>query len=398
MKLSKVAVNTPASPIRKLVPYSMAAKAKGVKIYHLNIGDPDIKTPQVMIDHLHKWERNPISYPNSRGEKVLLDALVGYYKSIGIANLQDENMQITCGGSEGLLWTFFSTCDPGDEIIVFEPFYANYNGFASVAKVKLVPITTSIKNNFHLPKIADIKNKISKKTKAILICNPSNPTGTVYTKEEITSLVLLAKKYNLFLISDEVYREFAYDGKKAYSLLEFKDIHPEGIVVVDSLSKRYSLCGARLGIIISYNAPIMDSFLRYAQARLSVGLIDQHMAAELRHVDKKYFKRVNVEYKSRRDVLYKELSKIDGVTCQKPEGAFYMIVKLPVDNAEDFAKWLLTDFRDCNETIMVAPAAGFYKTPGLGRDEVRLAYVINKADLKRACQILKKALAMYLKK
>lgn len=398
MKLSKVAYNTPASPIRKLVPYATAAKEKGVKIYHLNIGDPDIKTPQVMIDFLQQWTRNPISYPNSRGEKVLLDSLIGYYKSIGIKDLKDENLQITCGGSEGLLWTFLSTCDPDDEVIVFEPFYANYNGFAAVSKIKLIPIITKIENNFHLPDISEIESKISKKTKAILICNPANPTGTVYTKEELESLVVLAKKHNIFLISDEVYREFAYDGRIAYSLLQFKNIYSEGIVVVDSLSKRYSLCGARLGIIVSYNLEIMDSFLRYAQARLSVGLIDQHMAAELNKVDKDYFRLVNDEYRARRDVLYRELSKIKGVFCQIPEGAFYMIVKLPVKDTEDFAKWLLTDFRDNNETIMVAPARGFYKSDGLGMDEVRLAYVINQNDLKRSCEILAKALQAYQSK
>jgi aspartate aminotransferase len=396
MKLSKVAYTTPASPIRKLVPFAMDAKKKGVKIYHLNIGDPDIKTPQVMIDFLKKWDKNPICYPNSRGEKVLLDALGRYYKSIGINDLRDENLQVTCGGSEGLFWTFLSTCDPGDEVIVFEPFYANYNGFATIAKINLVPVITKIEDNFHLPDICEIEKKISKKTKAILICNPSNPTGTVYSKEELEKLVNLAKKHNIFLISDEVYREFAYDGKKAYSLLDFRHVYSDGIVVVDSLSKRYSLCGARLGIIISYNLEIMDSFLRYAQARLSVGLIDQHMAAELTKVGKDYFKSVNDEYRERRDVLYGELSKIKGVVCRKPEGAFYMIVKLPVKDAEDFAKWLLTDFNDNGETIMVAPAKGFYKTPGLGIDEVRLAYVINQSDLIRSCEILKKALQKYI--
>jgi len=396
MKLSKVAYTTPASPIRKLVPFAMDAKKKGIKIYHLNIGDPDIKTPQVMIDYVKNWDKNPICYPNSRGEKVLLDALVGYYKSIGVDDLRDENLQITCGGSEGLLWTFFSICDPDDEVIVFEPFYANYNGFASIAKINLIPIITKIEDNFHLPDISEIENKISKKTKAILICNPSNPTGTVYSKGELEKLVNLAKKHNIFLISDEVYREFAYDGKKAYSLLDFRHVYSDGIVVVDSLSKRYSLCGARLGIIISYNLEIMDSFLRYAQARLSVGLIDQHMAAELTKVGKDYFKSVNDEYRERRDVLYGELSKIEGVVCRKPEGAFYMIVKLPVKDTEDFAKWLLTDFNDNGETIMVAPAKGFYKTPGLGTDEVRLAYVINQSDLVRACEILKKALQEYI--
>lgn len=398
MKLSKVASTTPASPIRKLVPYAMDAKKRGIKIYHLNIGDPDIKTPGVMIDFLQKWTRNPISYPNSRGEKVLLDSLKIYYQSVGIDNLQDENLQITCGGSEGLLWTFFSVCDPSDEIIVFEPFYANYNGFAAIAKIDLVPVRSTIESNFHLPDVSEIEKKISTKTKAILICNPSNPTGTVYTKEELGLLVNLAKKHNLFLIADEVYREFAYDGKKAHSLLSFEKTYPEGIVVVDSLSKRYSLCGARLGVIVSYNLEIMDSFLRYAQARLSVGLIDQHMAAELTKVNVEYFKSVNDEYRERRDVLYAGLSKIDGVVCMKPEGAFYLIVKLPIKDAEDFAKWLLTNFNDNNETVMVAPAKGFYKTPGYGIDEVRIAYVINQTDLKRSCEILKKALQEYKSK
>ncbi len=395
MKISKIAQKTPFSPIRKLVPFATDAKAKGVKILHLNIGDPDIKTPDVMINFLKKWDKNPIYYPNSRGEAVLLNSLKKYYIDIGVNNLKDENLQITCGGSEGLLWTFFSVANPSDEIIVFEPFYANYNGFAAISKIKLVPVKTTLENNFHLPKISEIEKKITKKTKAILICNPSNPTGTVYTKNELEILVKLAKKHNLYLISDEVYREFTYDNNKATTLLEFSKIYPDGIIVVDSLSKRYSLCGARIGLIISHNLELMESFLKYAQARLSVALIDQHMAAQLINVNKSYFKKVNDEYKERRNVLYENLKKIPGVSCQLPEGAFYLIVKLPVRNTDNFAKWLLTDFRDKNETIMIAPAEGFYKTKNLGKNEVRLAYVINQKDLIRSTEILKLALEKY---
>jgi len=395
MKLSDVAGLLPASPIRKLVPYAHAAKKNGIHIYHLNIGDPDIETPEVMLDVILHWKKKTISYADSHGQHELLKSLVGYYQRLGHEHLTIHNLQVTAGGSEGLLWTMLTVANSGDEILVFEPYYANYNSFSVLARVNLVPVLTHIENGFHLPKPEDIEKKITKKTKGILICNPGNPTGTVYTKKELDLLVRLAKKHHLYLLSDEVYREFTYDGTKAISMLEYTHQYPEGIIMIDSLSKRYSICGARLGVLVSYNKEFMDAVLKFAQSRLSAGFIDQLMAAKLSDVPRDYFRNVNNEYRERRDVLYEHLHKIPGVYCRKPEGAFYLIVKLPVKNAENFAKWLLTDFHDRKETVMIAPAQGFYKSQGLGVDEVRIAYVINKKSLIRSAELLKKALKAY---
>lgn len=397
MNISIIAQTVPASPIRKLARYASVAKKKGIRVYHLNIGNPDIKTPDVMMSVLTNWSKNPISYANSHGEGVFLDSLLGYYHNLGYATLEKNNIQITLGGSEGLLWSFLSIANPGEEIITFEPLYANYISFATMTHIVLVPILTTIDTGFHLPSKEVIQSKISPKTKAILICNPCNPTGTVYTEKELEMLVDIAKKNNLYIIADEAYREFIYDGKKTVSMLKYAKVYPKGIVIVDSLSKRYSLCGARLGALVSYNEALMDSFLRYAQARLSAGFVDQLMAAELAHIDKNYFSSVITEYEDRRNIIVNALSKINGVTCHKPEGAFYVIVKLPVNNAEDFAQWLLTDFSDNKETVMVAPAAGFYHSKGLGNDEIRLAYVLNKKDLNRAVEIIEKGLNEYSK-
>jgi aspartate aminotransferase len=397
MKLSTISEKIPASPIRKLVPYANAAKKKRIKILHLNIGDPDIETPEVMIKTIQSWNRNPVSYSDSRGEHELLVSLMRYYEKLGYDHLALENMQVTFGGSEGILWSFLATCSPGDEVIVFEPFYANYQSFAVMANVRLVPVSTRIEDGFHLPSKKEIEKRITKKTKGILVCNPGNPTGTVYTRQELELLLGLAKKHKLFIMTDEVYREFTYDGQKAISILEYSHEYPEGIIMIDSLSKRYSLCGARLGVLVSHNKDLMETFLKFGQARLSVGLIDQVTAAQLKYVTKPYFQKVNKEYKERRDVLYRELHKIPGVFCLKPEGAFYLIVKLPVKNAEDFAQWMLTDFHDNNETVMIAPAQGFYLSKGLGTNEVRIAYVINTDKLVRAAQLLSKALKQYSK-
>lgn len=385
----------PASPIRKLVPYATSAKKQGVHVYHLNIGDPDIKTPDVMLKVLNDWKQNPVGYDQSQGNPEFLKSLETYYHKIGYSYIKTKDIQVTTGGSEAISMAFFAICEQNDEIIVFEPFYTNYNSYASINQVKLVPVKTSGKTGFHLPKKADIENKISKRTRGIMICNPSNPTGTVYSKEEMDMLFSIAKKHNIFLISDEVYREFVYDGKKHISILDYMDKLPEKTILLDSMSKRYSLCGARLGTLISLNEEIMAGVLRIGQGRLSSGLVDQAMAAKSTAVKDSYFKEVKAEYEKRRDVLYTGLKNIPGIYLEKPEGAFYTIVKLPVKDSEHFCQWLLTDFRLNNETVMMAPAAGFYGTKGMGRDEVRIAYVLNTHDLEKAIEILRRALVVY---
>lgn len=393
VRLGKV----PPSPIRKLVPFAQEAKRKGVHVYHLNIGDPDIKTPDAMLSVLHRWKRNPISYALSQGEGEFIDALLSYYHGLSFRFLKKNNIQVTMGGSEAISWALFSVCNPGDEVIVFEPFYTNYNSYAVVNGVTLRPIVTTSKDGFHLPKRAVIEKRITKKTKAILICNPNNPTGTVYTKSEIEMLVSIAKKYRLFLLSDEVYREYAYDGRKQVSLLSYMKDIPTQAIILDSMSKRYSLCGIRLGALVSLNEEIMAGVLRIGQGRLSAGLVDQAVAAKLTEVPVSYLRGVKAEYEKRRDVLYEGLGRIPGVVIPKPEGAFYTIVGLPVSDAEDFCRWLLTDFRDNKETVMLAPAAGFYATRGRGKNEVRIAYVLNTRDLVRCIKLLELALASYQK-
>lgn len=395
--VAKRLLDVPASPIRKLVPLAQAAKKKGVKVYHLNIGDPDTETPEVMLKVLSNWNKNPIGYDQSQGNLDLLDALLWYYKKIGFSFLTSANIQVTLGGSEGIFMSLFAACSPGDELIVFEPFFTTYNSYAVLTGVTVVPITTTIKNGFHLPPRREIEKKMTRKTKAILFTNPNNPTGTVYTREEIEMLVGIAKKHNVFLIADEVYREFCYDGRKHVSLLSYMRDIPDRAILLDSLSKRYSLCGARLGMLVSRNSDVMAGVLRIAQARLSAGLVDQTMAAALTKVPDSYFHEVQKEYVARRDLLYEGLRKIPGVTIPKPEGAFYTVVGLPITDAEHFCAWLLTDFRDHNETVMLAPAPGFYATKGLGKNEVRIAYVINQQSLARCIEILKKALEAYTK-
>jgi aspartate aminotransferase len=385
----------PASPIRKLVPFATKAKEDGVKVYHFNIGDPDVHTPDVMINVLHTWDRNPVGYANSHGEAPMLEALKTYYHGLGHSFLDTKHIQVTMGGSEAISWAIFATCEPGDEIIVFEPFYANYNTYARVNGVTLVPILTTASTGFHLPKSDDIESKITKKTKAILICTPNNPTGTVYTKEEMEVLVSIAKKHGLFLLSDEVYREYAYDGRSQTSLLSYMEEIPKQAIMLDSLSKRYSACGIRIGALVSLNNDIMSGVLRIGQGRLSAGLVDQAMAAQLVNVPQTYLDDIHNEFEKRRNVLYEGVKSIPGVVIPKPEGAFYTIVGLPVDDAEHFCQWLLTDFRDNNETLMLAPAAGFYATDGLGKNEVRIAYVLNTTAINRSVELLKRALIAY---
>lgn len=402
--VSKRLLQVPASPIRKLVPFAQAAKRTGVKVYHLNIGDPDIETPQPMMNVLKDWKINPIGYSQSQGEPVFLSSLATYYHRLGATYLDIPNIQVTSGGSEAISMALFAVCEPGDEVIVFEPFYANYNTYAVVNGVNLVPIRTSIADGFHLPAASVIEKKITSKTRAILICSPNNPTGTVYTKDEMDMLVGLAKKHRLFLLSDEVYREYAYDGKKQTSLLSYMKAIPKQAIVLDSMSKRYNLCGVRLGVLISLNDDVMAGVLRMAQGRLSSGIIDQMVAAKLTDVSQKWMDETHAEWQKRRDVLYEGLKKMPGVTIPRPEGAFYSIVGLPVSDSEDFCRWLLTDFRDPSassgqaETVMVAPAAGFYATKGLGKNEVRIAYVLNTKDLTRCIGLLRKALMRYNKK
>ena len=395
MNISQRLSQVPASPIRKLVPFAQAAKKDGVKVYHLNIGDPDIETPQVMMDVLKKWRQNPIGYSLSQGEPAFLSALKSYYHGIGATFLDIANIQVTSGGSEAISMALFATCEPGDEVIVFEPFYANYNTYAVVNGVTLVPIRTSITDGFHLPDKQTIVSRITPKTKAILICTPNNPTGTVFTKEEMDLLVEIVKEHHLYFLTDEVYREFTYDGRHQTSLLSYMQEIPDQAIMLDSMSKRYNLCGARLGTLVSLNTDVMSGVLRVAQGRLSSGIVDQQIAAKLTDVPQSWMDATHDEWSKRRDVLYNGLKDIPGVTIPKPEGAFYSIVGLPVADSEDFAKWLLTEFRDNNETVMVAPAGGFYASKGLGKNEVRVAYVLNTTDLTRCVELLKKALQTY---
>lgn len=395
IKTSKRLKNIPSSPIRELVPYAIQAKQQGVKVYHLNIGDPDIKTPDVMIKAIRNWNTNPIGYENSQGNKKLINALVSYYHSCGYSILKPEHIQITIGGSEAIAMAFYAVADQNEEIIIFEPFFTAYNSFSKIHDIKLTPIITHGKNGYHLPNREMIEKVVAKKTRAIFICNPNNPTGTVYTKEEMDMLVGIAKKYNLYLISDEVYREFIYDGRKHISLLDYATEIPHQIIILDSMSKRTSLCGARIGMFVSLNKEIMSGVLHYAMARLSAGTIDQYIASKLAEVPQSYFNNVREEYKKRRDIAFSLLSSIKGVTVIKPEGAFYISIGLPIKDASHFCKWLLTDFRDHNETVMLAPLSGFYASKNAGKNEIRIAYVIEEKSLSRALELIRMGLKAY---
>ncbi|MBL7471652.1 pyridoxal phosphate-dependent aminotransferase [Robertkochia sediminum] len=383
----------PESPIRKLVPFAEAAKKKGTHVYHLNIGQPDIKTPQVALDAIKNNTLEVLAYSPSEGTASYRSKIAENFNQKGIA-VKPEEIIVTTGGSEALLFTMGSICDPGDEVIIPEPFYANYNGFATASGVTVVPVVSKIEDNFALPPIAEFEKLITSKTRAILICNPGNPTGYLYSAEEIAELAAMVKKYDLFLIADEVYREFTYDGRSHVSILERKDLDDHAIVV-DSVSKRYSMCGARIGYMISRNKEVMTTALKFAQARLSPPTFAQIAGEAALETPQSYFDEVITEYVERRDLLIKELSEIDGVRVAVPQGAFYCIAELPVEDADDFAKWLLEDFNIDGETIMVAPAAGFYSTPGIGSNQVRIAYVLKKEDLSKAVNILKEGLKKY---
>ena len=391
--LSTKGKNMPASPIRKLVPYAEAAKKQGKKVYHLNIGQPDIETPQVVLDAMHNFDQRVIEYSNSEGIASYREGLAKYYQNITI-DIKAEDILITTGGSEALLFAFQTCLNPGEEIIIPEPFYANYNGFAVSSGVKIVPVEASIKNGFALPPIEEFEKLINEKTKGILICNPGNPTGYLYSKEELGKLRDLVKKHDLYFFADEVYREFCYDGAEAHSVMNLEGID-DNIILIDSVSKRYSMCGARIGALISRNKELMSIALKFAQARLSPPTFGQIASEAALKTPDSYFKNVIAEYVERRDILVDGLNKIPGVFCPKPKGAFYCMASLPVKDSEDFCQWILSDFEYNGETVMMAPAGGFYANKELGKNEVRMAYVLNKEALKKSLIILEEALKVY---
>jgi aspartate aminotransferase len=393
-RISKRAKDMPPSPIRKLVPLADAAKKKGIKIYHLNIGQPDIRTPMEFMNAVRNYNEEVLAYGNSKGSQKFLSGLVQYYKRRKIL-VEEKDIQVTTGGSEALIFAMLCVAGVGDEVIVFEPFYTNYNSFAKMADVKLAPLTLQAENGFHLPSKEKIEEKITSKTRAILICSPNNPTGTVYTREEMEMIAQICKEHNLFVLSDEVYREFVYEGTHT-SILNIEGISDRAILL-DSISKRYSACGARIGCLVSKNEEVMSAALRLGQARLCSPSIEQFGATAALTIQDDYFEKMAEEYKRRRDTVYDELMKIPGVVCLKPSGAFYIMAKLPVKDIEDFARWMLTDFNLDSETTMIAPGPGFYATPGKGQDEARIAYVLNVDDLKKAMRILAKGIEAYNK-
>ncbi len=391
--LSERGVQMPASPIRKLVPYAEEAKKQGKKVYHLNIGQPDIKTPEVAIEAIKNYSEKVIEYSHSAGNESYRRGLASYYNSLGI-NISYKQVMVTTGGSEAILLAFLATMNPGDEVIVPEPYYTNYSGFANEAGVKVVPITSRIEDGFALPGIADFEKKITKNTKAIIICNPNNPTGYLYSKEELLQLKELAIKHDLYIFADEVYREFVYDGLTHTSVLEIEGLEQHA-VLFDSVSKRYSMCGVRTGALVTRNKELFETVLKYGQARLSPPSLGQHAGEAALGTSKQYFSEVYNEYIHRRNCVIESLNKIEGVYAPKPKGAFYSVIKLPVEDAEHFCMWLLKDFDYKGETVMLAPAAGFYATEGLGKDEARIAYVLNIGELKKAVKCLEEALKVY---
>jgi aspartate aminotransferase len=392
-KISNKGIQMPESPIRKLVPYAEIAKKKGHKVYHLNIGQPDIKTPEVAMNSIKNLDIKVLEYSHSAGFESYRTKLSQFYKNTGLP-IEVADIIITTGGSEALLFAMGSTMDFGDEVIIPEPFYANYSGFSTASGVKVVPVISTIETGFALPPISDFERLITPKTKAILICNPGNPTGYLYSKEEMMQLAELVKKHDLFLIADEVYREFTYDGDIHYSVMNIPGLE-ENAIMIDSVSKRYSMCGARIGCIVSKNKELMATAMKFAQARLSPPTFAQIASEAALDTPQSYFDGVITEYRSRRDTLVEELNKIDGVVVSKPKGAFYCIAQLPIDNADKFAQWMLESYDLNKETVMVAPAAGFYSTPGVGLNEVRIAYVLNEKDLIRSVEILKDAISVY---
>lgn len=393
-KISQRAAEMPASPIRKLIPYSIEAKKRGTKVYHLNIGQPDIETPATALNALKNIDLKVLEYSLSEGNLEYRTALNQYYHSLGFTDLTTDNFIVTNGGSEALNFAISTLCDAGDEIIIPEPYYANYNGFTSAFNVKIVAIPSSIETGFALPPIEDFEKKITSKTRAIIICNPGNPTGYLYTREELQKLAEIALKHDIVIISDEVYREYVYDGKQQISMLAFPEL-AENCIIIDSESKRYSMCGVRIGFMVTRSKKIHDAAMLFAQARLSPVLIGQIIAAAAHQNDHDYIQNVREEYTKRRNLLVDLLNGIPGVICPKPKGAFYCVAELPVDDTDKFAQWLLETYSHKDETIMVAPMGGFYSNPELGKKQVRMAYVLNETDLRRSVELLQDALMQY---
>jgi aspartate aminotransferase len=383
----------PSSPIRKLVPFAEEAKRKGRKVYHLNIGQPDIPTPEVALNAIRNIDLRVIEYSHSAGNESYRRKLATYYRKIGI-NIDHTEMLITTGGSEAILFALNSCVNPGEEVITPEPLYANYNGFAVSAGVKIIPVTSYIKDDFALPPIKEIEKKVTSATKGIIICNPNNPTGYLYSKDELLHLRDIVKKHDLFLFADEAYREFCYDGAEHFSSMNLKGIE-NNVILLDSVSKRYSECGVRIGALVTKNKEVISTALKFAQARLSPPGLGQIAAEASVDTPPEYFKDVNREYTARRNYMVEAVNRIPGVYCPKPKGAFYTVVRLPVDDADRFAQWLLEEYEYNNQTVMVAPASGFYSTPGLGKNEVRIAYVLKIEDLKNAIEVLAEALKVY---
>lgn len=393
MKISARAQSIQESPIRKLSALANAAKEKGTTVYHLNIGQPDIHTPAVFLQKIIDYKEKVLSYGPSDGLEALKEAMVHYFDYFKI-KLENKNIVIATGGSEAISFAFNAVADPGDEIIIPEPFYTNYNGYASLCNVKIVPVTTRAEDGFHLPDIKEFEKKISPRTRAILLCSPNNPTGTVYNVSELKTIGEFAKKHDLYLIADEVYKEFTYDGKTHFSVLQLEGLE-DRVIVVDSISKRYSACGARIGAVISRNEEVMKGISKFAQARLCPPTLEQIGAIGAYELPHDYFKDVMAEYQKRRDILFEILTSHKGIILQKPEGAFYIMAKLPITDGETFARWLLNEFNENNETVMIAPGEGFYSTPGRGKNEVRLAYVIEASKLERAARLLLTALEQF---
>ena len=396
MKFSSRIQTMQESPVRKLVPIATKAKKQGKKVYHLNIGQPDIETPKVFMEAINNYDTKVIKYSFSQGEPILIDSIRDYFAKDDI-HFDEEDILITNGGSEAITFCAIATCDPGDEILVPEPFYTNYNGFTGEVNVNIIPITTKASEGFHLPKKEDIVRLITPRTKAILFSNPGNPTGTILREDEMLMVAEIALEHNLFIISDEVYRGMAFDGLKGLSMGSVKGIE-DHLIITESVSKRYSACGARIGAICSHNKNLMKNIMKLCQARLCVATLEQIGAAALYQLPQSYTDSIRDEYQARRDVVYETLQRIPGVVCEKPTGAFYVVVKLPVDNAEKFIIWMLEEFELDGETIMMAPAEGFYATKGLGKDEARIAYVLNVPEMKRAMYILEQGLIAYNKK
>lgn len=392
-QISNKGLAMPSSPIRKLVPFADKAKAKGIKVYHLNIGQPDIQTPQVALDALKHCDEKVIAYTHSAGNVFLRKKMAKYYQNIGI-DVNENEIMVTTGGSEAITIAFLSTLNPGDEIIIPEPFYANYNAFAVMCGVTVKTVTSVIENNFALPPIHEIEKVITPRTKGIVIVNPNNPTGYLYSQEELEQLATIVKKHDLYLYADEVYREFCYDGLKHFSTMQLKGIE-QNVILFDSVSKRYSECGLRVGAIVTHNKEVMTAALKFGMARLCAPAIGQILAEASLDTPAEYFQNVYNEYIARRNYMVEALNKMPGVVCPMPKGAFYAVVKLPIDDADKFAQWMLEDFEYNKQTVMVAPASGFYSTPGLGKDEVRIAYVLEIEELKGAMETLAKALEVY---